>query len=57
MAGIFVLNDQMSTDEILRVLNDPAQARTDQLLITFPEGRWAKGLCGADRGTAGHRCG
>ncbi len=42
MAGIFVLNDQMSTDEILRVLNDPTQARTDQLLITFPEGRWAK---------------
>lgn len=42
MAGIFVLNDQMSTDEILKVLNDPTQARTDQLLITFPEGRWAK---------------
>ena len=42
IAGIFVLNDQMSTDEILRVLNDPTQVRTDQLLITFPEGRWAK---------------
>ena len=32
----------MSADEILRILNDPSQARTDQVLITFTEGRWAK---------------
>ncbi len=41
-AGIFVLNDQMSTDEILRVINDSSQAKSDQVFITFPEGRWAK---------------
>ncbi|WP_075876353.1 endolytic transglycosylase MltG [Merdibacter massiliensis] len=41
-AGIFILNDKMSADEILRILNDPSQARTDQVLITFTEGRWAK---------------
>lgn len=42
MAGIFTLNDSKSTDEILQILNDPAQAKQDQVLITFPEGKWAK---------------
>ncbi len=41
-AGSFILNDQMSTDEILRIMNDSSLAQRDQVLITFPEGRWAK---------------
>lgn len=40
--GVFTLNDSMSADEILRCLNDADQAKTNQTLITFPEGSWAK---------------
>ena len=40
--GVFTLNDTMSADEILRRLNDADEAKTNQTLITFPEGSWAK---------------
>ncbi len=41
-AGSFILNDSMSVDEILHTLNDAAAASANQVLITFPEGKWAK---------------
>lgn len=43
-AGIFSLDTSWNTKEILEFLNDAANAKEDQVKITFREGIWAKDI-------------
>lgn len=41
-AGDYVVNDAMSTQEILAYISDASKAITNEILVTIPEGTWAK---------------
>ena len=41
-AGNFSLNDGMSTQEILKEIGNPSKAKNDAVVVTIPEGYWAK---------------
>lgn len=41
-AGVFLLNDQMSTEEILNYIADPNNIMDKSVRFTIPEGQWAK---------------
>ncbi len=43
-AGNYSLNDSMNVNEILTRLNDSKNAVNDDVLITIPEGTWAKNI-------------
>lgn len=42
--GKFVLDQSWSTETILAALNDPNNAISDQVMVTIPEGLWAKDI-------------
>lgn len=41
-AGDYVISDSMSTQEILAYISDASNALTNEILVTIPEGTWAK---------------
>lgn len=43
-AGKYLLDQSWSTDTILSALNDPDNAISDQVMVTIPEGLWAKDI-------------
>lgn len=41
-AGIFVIDPSWSSQEILEYINDATNAETNEVMLTIPEGTWAK---------------
>lgn len=41
-AGNYTMNDGMDLDEIFAYLSDPSNAHADAIIVTIPEGKWAK---------------
>lgn len=41
-AGNFALNNGMSTEEVFAYLANPKNSKQNQIVITIPEGKWAK---------------
>lgn len=41
-AGNFTLNDGMSTKEVFAYLANPENSKQNQIVLTIPEGKWAK---------------
>lgn len=43
-AGVFILDTSWSSKEILTYINDATNAQTNEVLLTIPEGTWAKDI-------------
>lgn len=50
-AGNYTMNDGMSLDEIFEYLSDPSNAHADSVIVTIPEGTWAKEIATILAGT------